>query len=195
MLADAEGTTMDIAPGLLISVPQLRDPNFDHTVVLVLEHGEEGSFGLVVNRETDHTLAEFCQSQRIGYAGRPETKVHYGGPVGIQQGFVLFGAPLPGLLEEDSGREVGHGIWFGMTRPLLEKLSGQTGTPYRLMVGYAGWGPGQLEAEMADGAWLVGAPDAKLIFHTPPREVWAQALRGMGIDPLTIVRPGGGALN
>ncbi|MBN1773732.1 MAG: YqgE/AlgH family protein [Deltaproteobacteria bacterium] len=178
---------MDLAPSLLISVPQMRDPNFDHTVVLVLEHDEHGSFGLVVNRETRHTLGEFCRSQEIDYRGVRDAKVLYGGPVGPTQGFVLYGQPHE-LVGETAGREiVERELWFGADLALLEQLAGQRDTPYRLLVGYAGWAPGQLDAELAAGAWLARPVDPALLFRTPPEEVWPRALGDLGIAPGTIV--------
>jgi putative transcriptional regulator len=178
---------MDLAPSLLISVPQLRDPNFDHTVVLVLEHDENGSFGLVVNRETGHTLGEFCRSQEIAYRGAGDAKVLYGGPVGTTQGFVLYGMPHE-VVGEAAGQEiVERGLWFGADLALLEQLASQSGTPFRLLVGYAGWAPGQLDAELAAGSWLARPVDPALLFHTRPEEIWPRALADLGIDPGAIV--------
>lgn len=178
---------MDLAPSLLISVPQMRDPNFDHSVVLVLEHDENGSFGLVVNRETDYTLREFCRSQQFAFHGPADAKVLHGGPVGTTQGFVLYGLPHR-VTGETAGREVlERALWFGADLALLEQLAGQTDTPYRLLVGYAGWAPGQLDAELAAGAWLARPVDPALLFHTPPEQIWPRALADLGIDPGAIV--------
>jgi putative transcriptional regulator len=185
---------MDLAPSLLISAPHLRDPNFDHTVVLVLEHDESGSFGLVVNRETDHTLHEFCTDQQLEYRGSKEAKVLFGGPVGTTQGFVLFASPVD-LPEDRRGTEVLSGLWFGADRELLARLTAQGAISFRLLVGYAGWAPGQLDKEIAAGAWIPLPPDARLIFQTPPGELWTRALEEHGIAPHTIVRGGDGALN
>jgi putative transcriptional regulator len=178
---------MDLAPSLLVSVPHLRDPHFDHSVVLLLEHDDEGSFGLIINQETDHTMADFCALQDLEYRGGKEAKVFVGGPVGPTQGFVLYAAPV----EEDAertGREVGKGIWFGADMALLELLMRQDRTPFRLLVGYAGWAPGQLDREIASGAWIPRPPDPQLVFHTPPAEIWRRSLVEFGIDPRTIVR-------
>jgi len=178
---------MDLAPSLLISVPQMRDPNFDHSVVLVLEHDEHGSFGLVVNRETPHSLGEFCRSQEIDYRGLREARVLYGGPVEPTQGFVLYGQPHE-LDGEFAGREVvERAVWFGADLALLRQLAGQNRTPYRLLVGYAGWAPGQLDAELAAGAWLARPVDPALLFHTPTAEIWPRALADLGIAPGAIV--------
>jgi len=178
---------MDLAPSLLISVPQMRDPNFDHSVVLVLEHNEHGSFGLVVNRETRYTLGEFCRSQEIEYRGVREAKVLCGGPVGPTQGFVLYGRPND-LVGEVAGREVvAREVWFGADLALLRQLAGQDRTPYRLLVGYAGWAPGQLDAELAAGVWLPRPVDPALLFHTPTGEIWWRALADLGIEPGAIV--------
>ena len=185
---------MDLAPSLLISVPHLRDPNFDHSVVLVLEHDESGSFGLVINRETEHTLHDFCALQDLEYKGPPEAKVLFGGPVGTTQGFVLYASPVD-LPEDRRGTQVLSGLWFGADRELLARLSAQAGTSFRLLIGYAGWAPGQLDKEIASGAWIPRPLDTKLIFQTPSEEIWHRALEEFGIDPHTIVRVGDGQLN
>jgi len=184
---------MDLAPTLLISVPQLRDPNFDHSVVLLLEHDDAGSMGLVINRETDHLMSDFCALQDLEYRGTKEAKVFFGGPVDTTQGFILHGAPL-GLPVDQQGRRVDSGIWFGSDMDLLATLSRQTETPYRLLVGYAGWAPGQLESEIGAGAWIPRPADPGLLFHTPAGEIWRRAFGDLGIDPRTIVR-GDQALN
>lgn len=185
---------MDLAPSLLISVPQMRDPHFDHSVVLVVEHDEHGSFGLVVNRETPHSLGEFCRSQEIDYQGAREARVLYGGPVAPTQGFVLYGQPHD-LAGESAGREVvEQAVWFGADLFLLRRLAAQNRTPYRLLVGYAGWAPGQLDAELAAGAWLARPVDPALLFHTPIDDIWSRALADLGIEPGAIVAgtfPGG----
>jgi putative transcriptional regulator len=184
---------MDLIPSLLVSVPQLRDPHFDHTVVLLLEHDPTGSFGLVINRETEHRMADFCALQDLEYRGGTEARVFFGGPVGVTQGFVLYAAPVE-VTDERAGREVGDGIWFGAYLELLATLSGQERTPYRLLVGYAGWAPGQLEAEIAAGAWIPRPADPDLVFRTPAADIWRKALEEFGIDPRTLVR-GDTALN
>lgn len=185
---------MDLAPSLLISVPQLRDPNFDHSVVLLLEHDAGGSMGLVINRETDHLMADFCALQDLEYRGTKEAKVFFGGPVATTQGFLLYGAQPGSPVNAQGGRRVDSGIWFGSDMDLLATLSRQTDTPYRLLVGYAGWAPGQLEAEIGAGSWIPRPVDPGLLFHTPVREIWRRALGDLGIDPRTIVR-GDNALN
>jgi putative transcriptional regulator len=178
---------MDLAPSFLISVPQLRDPNFDHSVVLLLEHDDAGSMGLVINRETDHSMSDFCALQDLEYRGTKVAKVLFGGPVGTTQGFLLYGAPLD-LSVDRQARRVDSGIWFGSDMDLLATLARQTNTPYRLLVGYAGWAPGQLESEIGAGAWIPRPVDSGLLFHTPAGEIWARALGDLGIDPRTIVR-------
>jgi len=182
---------MELAPSLLISVPQMRDPNFDHTVVLILEHDEAGSFGLVLNRETDHTMLDFCRIQSLDYRGSAEARIHFGGPVGTTQGFVLYGAPND-VPEDQEGQPVRQGIWFGTDLDLLALLAAQTRTPYRLLLGYAGWAPGQLDAELAAGGWIARPAEPHLVFGTPAGAMWDRALAEMGIDPGTIVRVEGG---
>ncbi|MBI5487466.1 MAG: YqgE/AlgH family protein [Deltaproteobacteria bacterium] len=186
-------TVPPLAPSLLISVPHLRDPNFDHSVVLLLEHDGEGSMGLVINRETDHAMSDFCALQDLEYLGPKEAMVFVGGPVEPTQGFVLHGAPLE-VPPDVAGREVAAGIWFGADMDLLRHLTRQSAIPFRLLVGYAGWAPGQLDAEIAAGAWIPRPATRELVFHPSPSEVWGLSLRDIGIDPRTLVK-GGAAPN
>ncbi|MBI5502699.1 MAG: YqgE/AlgH family protein [Deltaproteobacteria bacterium] len=183
-----------LAPSLLVSVPHLRDPNFDHSVVLLLEHDAEGSMGLVINRQTDHSMSDFCALQDLEYRGPKEAMVFVGGPVEPTQGFVLHGGAPPAVPSDVAGREVVAGIWFGADMELLRRLTREGGTLFRLLVGYAGWAPGQLDAEIAAGAWIPRPATPELVFHASPAEVWSLSLRDLGIDPRTIVK-GGAAPN
>ena len=149
--------------------------------------------GLVVNRETDHSMSDFCALQDLDYKGPAEAKVFYGGPVGPTQGFVLYGEPVV-VPPEFAGREISAGIWFGAEMELLRHLTRQTACPFRLLVGYAGWAPGQLDGELAAGAWIPAPVGPDLLFHEWPERLWDRVLRELGIAPGTIVK-GGAAPN
>jgi putative transcriptional regulator len=177
----------EIAPGFLIAVPQLLDPNFHLSVVLLLRKDDEGALGIVVNRETSLLLRDLCRDHEIEYAGDPEKKVRLGGPVQPEQGFVLFGPEH----DDDEGREVQEGLHFSTSTGTLSRLCALTDGRYHCYSGYAGWGPGQLEREIADGAWIIAPADPALVLDRDPSEVWRESLRSLGIDPGAIV-PGGG---
>ncbi len=157
----------ELAPGFLIAVPQLDDPNFSRSVVLLVEHGDDGAMGIVFNRPGDVALVDVGRAHGIA-VNRAARTAYQGGPVQQDRGFILH------RLGEDVPESVcvADGIWLSVSteslRPLLE------GDPamYRLCLGYAGWGPGQLEKEVMVGGWLSGKCSPERVFETPPEKVW-----------------------
>lgn len=175
---------MELRGSFLIAMPDLLDPNFHRTVVLVVEHDDEdGTVGLVINRPTDVEASEFCSSLDIEWEGDEEDRVHAGGPVQPTMGWILHGANEPLV---DSGF-VADGLWASTSRRTLEWIADQTELDRRVFGGYAGWAPGQLADELRTGAWLTCPAFADLVFRCPPDEVWARALRSMGVDPAALV--------
>ena len=177
-----------IAPGLLLAMPQLPDPNFARSVVLMIEHSEEGSLGLVVNRPTDTPVAEVMKP--IGVSWRdPEGLVWLGGPVMPGSGWLLHEpvstAPNEGTVDLVPGLSLSNSPQ--QLRALAERPPGRL----RFLMGYAGWGGGQLEGELARGDWLLAEVSADFIFATPHDQMWTAALHQLGADPATLV-PGGG---
>ncbi|MFQ5600420.1 MAG: YqgE/AlgH family protein [Candidatus Krumholzibacteriia bacterium] len=159
----------------LIANPTLRDPNFSRTVVLLCEHGEQGSMGLVVNRPTEHTLAEALTGMPPGASQR----LYWGGPV--QQRMVL--ALHRDMLDTPGSKEIVDGMALGSDSEKLIHVLETADDPsrrVRVFSGYAGWGAGQLEGEMREHSWLVCPGNAGLVFSREPQAVWAQALRSMG---------------
>jgi len=177
----------DIAPGFLIAVPQLTDPNFRQSVVLLLQQGDEGAFGIVVNRETSLLVGELCRDHEIPYSGDPQKRVRKGGPVQPEQGLVLYGPEH----EDPEGREVQEGLHLSASTGTLARLCALTRGRFHCYSGYAGWGPGQLEREIAEGSWILAPSNPALVLDGTPDAVWESALREIGIDPAAIV-PGGG---
>lgn len=177
----------DLVPAFLVAVPQLQDPTFHHAVILMLEHGEAGALGLVINREANISLADVAKSQEID--ARPaleEASVFVGGPVQAERGFVLHDrADVVESVELFEGLRVSASM-----ETLKELLVGET-ERFRLMLGYAGWEPGQLEKELQEGSWLVAKADPRHVLSTPPDEVWEAVLADMGINPATLVQGGG----
>jgi putative transcriptional regulator len=176
----------DIAPGFLIAVPQLQDPNFRQSVVLLLRQDDEGALGIVVNRETSLLLQDLCRDHEITYVGSPDKHVRLGGPVQPEQGFVLFG-PEHG---DPEGCEIQTGLHFSTSTGTLTRLCALSSGRFQCYSGYAGWGPGQLEREITEGAWIVAPSDPALVLDRDPTEMWRGALVTQGIDPAAIV-PGG----
>ena len=167
-----------LAPTFLVAMPQLQDPNFSRTVVLLCEHAEEGAMGLVINRSTE-TLA----SQIVQLEPPPEQEsgleVWIGGPVDPARGWLLLSEDL------GDGIELCPGLYLSASRELLRQVMGASGLSKRcrFLVGYAGWGPKQLDRELADSAWLTVPVDSALLFDTPSEAMWEVAIRRLGIDP------------
>ena len=159
-----------LAPALLLSMPQLLDQNFCHTVIVLCQHSELGAFGLVVNRPLLTTGRDF--------------EFWVGGPVEPERSWILAGGhdydDLPGMRIADD-------LLISTSPDLLQRLlEPNPPTTARLIVGYAGWGPGQLEAELNASAWLIGEVDRDLIFNTPPDRMWETAIRRLGADPAAL---------
>lgn len=179
-----------IAPGFLIAVPQLLDPNFRQSVVLLLQDGVEGALGLVINRESRLPLQDLCRDHEIPYSGDPDKKVRVGGPVQPEQGLVLY----DGAFEDPEGRDVSTGVRVSASTSTLTRLCDRPSVRFHCFSGYAGWGPGQLEREIHQGSWILAPPDAGLVFDIPPPQMWRKALAAIGVDPTAIV-PGGGEVS
>jgi putative transcriptional regulator len=178
----------NLAPGLLLAMPQLLDPNFVRAVVLMIEHGDRGSFGLVVNQPSPIRATELLESLSVPWAGDPDAVVWSGGPVGRSTGWVLH-EPLPGEPASAPGTAaVGSGLALSTSTDKLRAIAAAPPDRIRLLLGYAGWAPGQLAAEMARGSWLHAEADPALIFEAPPDEMWTRALRSVGIkSPESLV--------
>lgn len=183
---------MRLGGQLLLAMPALNDPNFDGSVVLLCEHGEEGALGLIVNRPMQLELGIVLKqlglpAQAPGVAGRA---VFSGGPVEAQRGFVVHDAP--GRYE--GSLELGGRLAVSSSEDVLSAIGQGTG-PERFMIvlGYAGWGPGQLEGELRQNAWLSVPATPELIFDTPVRERWRRAAIQIGVDPLQLSSESGRA--
>ncbi len=178
-----------IAPGLLLAMPQLSDPNFFRAVILMLEHDEGGSFGLIVNRQTDLSVREVLDGLGILWAGDAEARVWQGGPVMPQSGWLVH-EPAEALDPTDSV-DVGPGIVVSTSNEQLRELAAKPPRNLRFVMGYSGWGAGQLESELSQGTWLTAEARADVVFHTRPEGMWEAAIGSLGIDPTTLV-PGSG---
>ena len=178
----------DAAPILLLSMPQMADPNFARTVVLLCDYTDQGAFGLVVNRQMTEpawTVVKTEPPVRVD----PDLRLWVGGPVDPQRTWVLM-SNAQGPDEEQ--REVCPGVLLSVSHELtLQLLQTPPSTHARVMIGYAGWGPGQLDMELAESAWLVAPADLDLIFEIPPEASWAMAIRRLGADP-NLLQPGHG---
>jgi putative transcriptional regulator len=172
---------------MLIAMPQLVDPHFNQTVVLMIEHGPRGSLGLVLNRPVDITCGEVGESQSCVVADEKiSERVHWGGPVESQRGFVLHTSAAI-----DERTEILPGVFLSISAPSLHALLSDGASKMRLCLGYAGWGSGQLDEEIRQSGWLYTEPLSATIFHENSDVVWDETLRGMGLEPGFINTTGG----
>lgn len=175
-----------MAPGLLLAMPQLADPNFSRAVVLMIEHGEQGSFGLVINHPSPIRASELLESLEMHWRGDAAAVVWAGGPVSPSTGWVLH-APIGIAVANTGGTiEISSSISLSTSPDRLRSIANQPPRNVRLLLGYSGWGPGQLAREMASGAWLHTAADPKLVFETPPDEMWNAAMQSLGVNPADL---------
>lgn len=181
--ADTEDTSDLTTPMLLLAMPQVQDPFFHKSVVLLLHHEEEGSFGFIVNRPTGIRLNEILKGMEVDWQGAQEVVAHFGGPVQPQLGTVLFS---PGPVETEAATEVLPGVSITQHIGDLARLAETPPSDFRLFLGYAGWGSGQLIEEILRNDWLTAPVRNDLIFAPDPEEVWSDALRSVGVDPATL---------
>lgn len=183
---------MQLAGKLLIAMPGMGDPRFARSVVLICAHSAESAMGLIVNRPS-RELRFSGVIEHLGIGGEQgggrregarEIRVHFGGPVERGRGFVLHSDDWSG---EDTSMEVPGGLRLTGTLDILEALARGQGPEQALFaLGYAGWGSGQLEDEIARNDWLVAEVPPGLVFTAPDDEKWLLAMRGLGIDPLML---------
>lgn len=174
---------MDLTGQLLIAMPGMNDPRFDHSVIYICEHSEEGAMGLIVNKPViDLKLGDVLDRLKgIDVDDTSGMQVHIGGPVETERGFVLHSPDYKSVMQTlwiESG--------FAMTATLdvLEDIArGKGPKDAMLMLGYAGWGADQLEGEIAQNGWLTAPADRRIVFDVPDDQKWAAALSVIGIDP------------
>ncbi len=170
---------------LLLAMPNMVDSNFEGTVTYVCEHSEKGALGVVINRKTDITLEDLFEQIEIKIS--PETivdrSVHYGGPVSTEHGFVLHRPH--GVWS--SSISVGDDLALTTSKDILEAVASGSGPEdWLLTLGYAGWGAGQLEQEIAQNAWLTVPASADLIFETPSELLFDAAMGQLGVSKFAL---------
>ncbi|MDR1990006.1 MAG: YqgE/AlgH family protein [Acidobacteriaceae bacterium] len=181
----SETKKTSLAPMLLVSMPQLVDPNFKRTVILLCKHSDEGAFGVVVNRPIT-AAGRVVVSLDTDRLTEKELQVWSGGPVEPEHSWMLLGHDMKGAT--DAARmDIADGLSLSTSPELLRRLLEPNPPPRtRLIVGYAGWAPGQLESELEESAWLLSDVDQELLFNTPAEQMWEKAIRRMGADPAAL---------
>jgi putative transcriptional regulator len=174
-----------LAPGLLLAAPPLADPNFERSVVLLSTHGPDGAFGWVLNGQQSMSLSELLvRTQLAETAPDIAGVVRVGGPVAQDQAWLLYpSGVLPAAL--DGQMEVAPGIMASASRKILEVVAAGPVPPGLItLMGYAGWGPWQLENEIKSGSWLPTDVTADVVFKTPSDRLWAHAYQRIGASPI-----------
>jgi len=189
---------------LLVAVPQLLDPNFRRSVVLVLEHNEDGALGLVLNNPLTNTVAEVARGLDLEWAGDEDRTVRLGGPVEPMRGWIIHDQPN----WDPAAEEVLPGVWLTTSlEPVTRaghQVVGGDDSEVLFLLGYAGWAGSQLEGEIAAGSWLpvpiMTGDDAvpygvapRWVLEADPEDMWGGALRSLGVDPGRLTRAKMGA--
>lgn len=176
---------------LLIAMPGLSGSVFDRSVVFMCAHSEAGAMGLIVNKpSSDLVFKDLLEQLEIPVTpSSDEIRVHLGGPVEHGRGFVLHSSEYE---IEDSTLKVGSEFAMTATLDILRDLADGTGpTKSILALGYAGWGPGQLEKEFQENGWLTCDAADEIVFGMSDTDKWAAALGKIGIDPQFLSAEGG----
>lgn len=177
---------------LLIAMPQMRDPRFTRTVIYMCAHNAEGAMGLVVNRLMDSLSFDELLEQLDITDSNPanEIRVHFGGPVESSRGFVLHSADY----RRDGTLSVDNSVALTATVDILRSIAEGDG-PHKslLALGYAGWGPGQLDSEIQANAWLTVPADMDLVFDGDLETKWDRALAKLGVHSAMFLGDAGHA--
>ncbi|UCF93246.1 MAG: YqgE/AlgH family protein [Desulfobacterales bacterium] len=169
----------------LLAMPGLTDPNFSQTVTCICEHNADGAFGIVVNRLHDSLSGkDIFDELNVQYApGAESIPIYIGGPVHMGEIFILHGSPL----EWNASLIITPNLAMSNTRDILESVAmGGGPKSFIITLGCAGWGPGQLEAEIKANAWLTFPVFEENIFDFPAEIRWQEAVKKMGIDPTLL---------
>jgi len=176
----------------LIAMPSLADGHFNQSVTYICEHDENGCFGIVINNQTDITLQRVIKEMNIDWHSKQtdEKFIHLGGPVETGRGFVLH-SPIG---EWKSSLKINDSLALTTSKDIMQALADDEG-PEQVIValGYAGWGAGQLEQEIAANSWLSCPADEQIIFNTPADKLWQAAANIIGIDMQLLSQDSGHA--
>lgn len=184
-MADTQAPVIDQLTGsFLISTPQMPDPRFAEQVILICAHSDEGAMGVAVNKPNPFiSLEEILKSSNLPVPENELPPVYVGGPVEIESAFVLYRSDY----RVDHQLEICSGLSLSRESKILEDISKNSGPEhYLFLLGYAGWGPGQLESELVADGWLSLPSDESIIFNVDNSEKWRTAAMLYGIDISTL---------
>ncbi len=165
----------------LIAMPGLIDPGFYHSVTFVIEHNAEGTMGMVINQPLEVNLNALFQHLEIetSEAFIGDKKIMAGGPVQVERGFIVH-SPSG---DWESSLKMNNSIAVTTSKDILTAISKNKGPEHaEIILGYAGWAPGQLDQEILDNSWLSVPASSDILFHTPAHKRWKAAAQLIGID-------------
>lgn len=169
-----------LSPGLLVASPQMQDPFFTKTVVLLVRHESDGAMGIVINRETDLELETVLTEVTFDLGDARDKPVMWGGPVEPHRGTIVFRPLMP---QDDEFLEITGSIRVSGSMDVLKGLIiSHTDEDWFLSLGYAGWGPGQLDKEIQEGSWIVLPVDPQTVFDEPVEDRYDACIAQLGID-------------
>lgn len=174
-----------LAGQLLVAMPGMRDPRFQKTVIYMCAHNADGAMGLVINRALESlSFPDLLEQLGIDSSGvGKQINVHFGGPVESGRGFVLHSPDYV----QDATMVVDRDVALTATVDILKAIAGGTGPRQSLLaLGYAGWGPGQLDSEIRGNGWLHVAADNELVFGPNLDAKWDRAMTKIGVNPLML---------
>lgn len=192
-----------LAPGFLVASPRLDGSLFERSVIVMVNHDDKGAMGFIINKplEVDFgSLLEMVEMDTNAIAPRCyDQEVYFGGPVRVEQLWVIYNgllteaAPEPTFESLQSDGEIRfHDEWAlsGTSYSIESFAFGREVNPFRPFVGYAGWGPGQLEREIGEGSWLLLDFDDEFVLETRADDLWDDALARLGVDETTFMMMG-----
>ncbi len=172
---------MNLTGQIIISMPSLQDDRFFKTVIYICAHSKEGSMGIIINKKIDYDLYPDLLEQ-LGIDKPLENKLflRYGGPVESGRGFILHSDDMV----RKETLNIDNGVALTSTAEFFDDLSVGNGPKNSILaLGYAGWGPGQLEAEIFHNSWMTLSVDNSFLFDEDVSKKWTQAYKLLGIDP------------
>jgi putative transcriptional regulator len=178
---DSKAASYNLTGHFLIAMPSLNDSFFNQAVTYICEHDEAGSFGLIINQQTDIDLKQVIEEMKIEGVKdyKKDQAIFIGGPVDQGRGFILH-RPTGNW---SSSLIVNDNVALTTSKDILQAIANNEGPEDCIVaLGYAGWAAGQLEQEMADNTWLSCPADEQIIFNTPVEERWKAAAKLIGVD-------------
>lgn len=172
------------APTLIVAMPQVQDPFFHRSVILLTAHEEDGSLGFVINRPTDLEVERILEDMEIPWHGLDQQSAFMGGPVHPQVGTILFESDSSEF--DDDAVEITPGLYCTQSIEALRAFAQSPPAQMRLVLGYAGWRPGQLLDEVQRNDWITAPLNQDLVFSESPDRVWEKAVSSVGFDPATL---------